>query len=73
MSTTCDGGKGPSGEEKGGGKGKGKAQLVGAEEQGGGNNNTSKHADTDEFWSQHSRGGWFCQNMRRHIYFLFYY
>jgi len=56
MSTTRDGEKGPSGEDKGGGKGKGKAQVVGAEEQDGGNNNTSKHADTDEFWSQHSGG-----------------
>ena len=56
MSTARDGEKGPSGEDKGGGKGKGKAQVVGAEEHGGGNNNTSKHADTDEFWSQHSGG-----------------
>ena len=56
MSTTRDGEKGPSGEDKGGGKGKGKAQVVGTEEQDGGNNNTSKHADTDEFWSQHSGG-----------------
>ena len=47
MSTACDGEKGPSGEDKGGGKGTGKAQVVGAEEQGRGNKNTSKHADTD--------------------------